>query len=264
MLILRTLIALLLVAGSVAAQYETADDSLYANIILPRDQLRWIIDTPTAGMLSRGAFAIDLRTFPAGGVQVALRIGLMERFSFGVAYGATDALTDNKPEWNRRPEFQLRYRILEERPNLPAIVLGFSSQGYGRYDQDQDRYMVKSLGFYAVLSKSAEIGGNPAGWHWGINYSLETKEDSDPSFFAGFNADLGSHTVILGEYDFALNDNKRYSVYGLGRGYLNVGLAWYATDGLSLELDLKNLFRNREGTDAIDREARLVYVQYFY
>jgi hypothetical protein len=246
------------------AQKETRDDSIYASKGARRPEIRWIMDTPTAGMLPRGSFDLDMRTFSQGGLQATLGIGLMDRFSVGIGYGAASVLTDTMPDYNPRLEFELKFRLLEESPELPAFAVGFSSQGYGPYDSDKKRYMVKSPGFYGAFSKNFKIYSNPAGLHGGVNYSLENEKDSDPDVFIGFNADLGADMMYLAEYDLALNDNKRDGDYGLGRGYLNMGLVWYMTDDLSLEFDLRNLLRNRRDASAIDREARLVYVEFFY
>lgn len=266
-MVLRVIpLTLLALTSSISGQPGATDDSLYANIIVNRAELRMTIDTPTAGMLPRGAFDFDMRTYPIGGVQASLRIGLTDRFTVGVGYGASKLLADVDPDWNPRLEFIIKLRLHEEvaGDNLPAISVGFNSLGYGNYDSDSDRYQVKSAGFHVVFSKNFKSYENPAGLHWGVNYSLENDEDNDPDVFLGFNTDVGPNMIFLTEYDLAINDNKRYEVYGLGRGFLNMGLAWYITDDLSLELDLKNLLRNREDAAAIDREARLVYVEYFY
>jgi hypothetical protein len=256
----------MLFSAAALAQEVTLDDSLYANVIVDRPQPRMTIDYPTAGMLPRGSFDFDMRTFPVGGVQAALRIGLTDRFTVGVGYGAAKVLTDVDPDWNPKLEFIIKLRLHEEAmgDNLPAIAVGYNSLGYGNYDSDNDRYIVKSPGFYMVFSKSFNLYESPAAIHWGANYSLENDIDNDPNVFLGFNADVGPTMVFLTEYDFAINDNRRYESYGLGRGFLNLGLAWYITEDLSLELDLKNLLRNRSDAEAIDREARLVYVEYFY
>ena len=74
---------------SKSAPKETYYDSLYASKAATRPQLRWILDTPTAGMLPRGSFDLDMRTFSQGGVQATLGIGLMNRFSVGIGYGAS-------------------------------------------------------------------------------------------------------------------------------------------------------------------------------
>lgn len=264
---IRLLVSAILIlwfAVPVFGQHKSSQAPAYDNQPAQKTQLRWIIDTPTAGMLPRGAFDLDMKTFVAGGLQATLGIGLMDRFSVGLGYGASAVLSDTMPDWNPRLEFQIRYRLLEESNSFPALAVGYSSQGYSRYDTDNKRFRIKSPGFYLAFSKNFNFYDNPAGWHGGINYSLENKVDNDPSGFIGFNSDLGNDMLFLAEYDFGFNDNKRSSIYGLGRGFLNMGLAWYLTDRLSLELDLKNLFRNHKGIDAIDREARLVYVEYFY
>ncbi len=264
-MILRNAIIVVVTLFSTAiAQYETSQDSIYSRMTVPKTELRWIMDTPTAGMLPRGAFDMDMRTFPTGGLQASLMIGLMDRFSVGFGYQAARALTDAVPEWGPRPEFLFRFRLHEETGGLPAIAVGFSSLGYGAWDKDRKRYMVKSKGFYLSFSKNFKLYSNPAGWHWGINYSFESKTDNDPSGFVGFNTDLGDEMTFLAEYDLGINDNKPDSIYGLGRGFLNLGIVWYITDELSLELDLKDLLKNRRHTEAIDREARLVLVEYFY
>ena len=77
-----------LITASAYGQYSTPDDSLYANVIVPKPELRWVIDVPTAGILPRGTFDMDMRTFPIGGVQTTLNIGLGHRFMVGVGYGS--------------------------------------------------------------------------------------------------------------------------------------------------------------------------------
>ena len=50
---------LILVSVPALAQRETADDSAYSYVKIPRAPLRWTIDTPTAGMLPRGSFDLS-------------------------------------------------------------------------------------------------------------------------------------------------------------------------------------------------------------
>jgi hypothetical protein len=211
------------------AQRETYYDSVYSSESAQRSPLRWVINTPTAGMLPRGSFDLDMRTFSGGGLQSALGIGLMDRFSVALAYGASRVLSDTMPDYNPRLEVELKLKLMEENDGLPAIAAGYSSKGYGPYDADNKRYQIKSPGFYAAFSKNFKISTNPASLHWGANYSLENKVDNDPNVWFGFNADLSENMIFLAEYDFGLNDNKRYSVYGLGRGYFNIGVVWYLT-----------------------------------
>lgn len=253
---------------------DTEDSYLQKPLPLPRADLRWLIDIPTAGMLPRGAFDIDLRTFPSGGVQVSLGIGLADEFSVGIAFGGARILTDKSPEWNPKLEFKIRYRLVEETESFPALALGYSSLGFGLFEKKdstigyyEDRYLVKSPGFYISLSKNYNIYLTPIGWHGGISYSFENEIDADPNFFMGVDVSLGYNMAFLAEYDFAINDNKRAGIFGLGRGYLNLGLSWYITSEISLELDFRDLLLNRKNVadskNVIDREVRLVYLQFF-
>ncbi len=238
---------------------------------------RWLIDTPTASMLPRGSFDIDFKTFPSGGVQAALNIGLARRFSVGIGYSGGAVLSEDIPEWNSRIEFMFRFLLADEREYefFPSLAVGYSSYGYGLFVKEdtirgyhEDRYLVKSPGFYLAMSKRYDVQGGDFGLHGGLNYSLENGADSDPNLFWGMDAVLGYDLVFLGEYDFALNDNRRLGIFGLGRGYLNFGLGWYITPELCLELDFRNMLLNRkqsptEGSGSIDREIRLTYLQFF-
>lgn len=257
-------------------EFDTGTEDLYLQkpVPLPRADLRWLIDVPTAGMLPRGAFDIDFRTFPAGGVQVSLGIGLANEFSVGIAFGGARILTDQSPEWNPKLEFKIRYRLVDETESFPALALGYSSLGYGLFEKKdstigyyEDRYLVKSPGFYISLSKNYNIYLTPVGWHGGISYSFENEIDTDPDFFIGMDISLSYDMVFMAEYDFAINDNKRAGNFGLGRGSLNLGLAWYITSEISLELDFRDLLLNRKSVtgdkNVIDREVRLVYLQFF-
>ena len=82
------------------------------------------------------------------------------------------------------------------------------------------------------------------GLHAGANYSLETDDgDKDPSFWLGFDKNIGRNIEICGEYDFATNDNDNRSMTA-NRGYLNGAVRWYFGTGFMLELDVKNILRN--------------------
>ena len=260
----------------VAAVYGQTADELYGYKPIPpaHYDIRWLIDTPTAYMLPRGSFDLDFRTFPQGGVQAAIDIGLARRFQLGLGYGGARILSEETPKWNPKMEFRIRYMLVEEYASIPQISVGFSSMGYGFYQEKdtsigyyEDRYLTKSMGFYMSFSKRYPIYSSYVSLHGGINYSLENDIDSDPNLFAGTLVNLGYNMIYTAEYDFAINDNKRRGNFGRGRGYLNMGLAWFITNELQLEVDFRNLLLNRSDMVdedlVIDREVRLVYLQFF-
>jgi hypothetical protein len=236
--------------------------------------VRTLIDKPTAYMLPRGAFDLDFKTFPGGGMQAAINIGLANRFSLGLAYGGAQILSEQTPEWNPKMEFNIKYMLIEEYQSIPQVTFGFRSAGYGLYQETdssigyhEDRYLVKSPGFFMAVSKEYPVYSSYVSLHGGISYSLENEIDSDPNIYIGSLINLGYRMVFLTEYDFALNDNKSAGIFGRGRGYLNIGVAWYLTSELQLELDFRNILLNRRALHdedlVIDREIRLVYLQFF-
>ena len=222
-------------------------------------ELRELVDTPTAGLLSRRSYALDLHLFPQGGVLAKISVGLLSRLSAGISYGGLNIIGEGDLDWNPRLAFQARLRLYDEGFVMPAIAIGFDSQGYGTYEKNKERYQVKSRGAYAVCSKSFWMLG-PVGFHAGVNYSLENKDgDNDISIFAGVDKDLLWGCALLAEYDFALNDDSEDGSYGTGNGYLNAGLRWTFAQQLSLEFDLKNIANNRENIPHVSRTVRIIY-----
>ncbi len=252
-------IALLLLASPRSARSQYADP------------LR-LIEMPTAGVLAHGAYSMDLRLYSGGGVLAGIGVGLRDAIQFGFAFGGTGVLGADDPEWNPRAEFQFRWRVLRESFMGPAIGLGFDSQGHGFYDEETDRYQVKSRGFYGVASKHFIFLGE-LGLHGGMNYSLERDDDDeDLDLFLGIEKSIGPDLDFITEYDLATNDNKDDGLFGEGKGYLSAAILWRVSQNFQLQFDFRNLLENHEGTDDRpelaglgdwSREIQIRYVDYF-
>lgn len=223
---------------------------------------RMLIDTPTAGTLTRGSYDVTLRLYPQGGVIASVGIGLSSRLLLGLSYGGENVIGEGKVNWNPDLGVQLRYRLIDENIALPAIVLGFDSQGYGAYIDSTKRYTVKSRGFFAVASKNYVFLGDLS-LHGGINYSLEKSDgDSDPNLFVGIIKSLNPDLALVAEYDFALNDNEDNAL-GSGKGYLNTGLRWTFAQQLYIEISLKNILQNKHNIPYSNREIKINYYEHF-
>jgi hypothetical protein len=231
------------------------------------EPIRQLIDLPTAATLPRGAFDGELRVYADGGVLVGTNIGLSNQLQLGLSYGAEGIISEREPTWNPRVEFQVKLQVITENLRLPAIALGYASQGYGSWVESLDRYEIKSRGFYAVASKGyVGPGGNIyTGLHAGVNYSMEHDVDGDENlnFFFGFDAKLPNDVALVVEYDMALNDDRDTLALGKGWGYLNVGCRWVVIERLMIEASLKNLLSNRHGVNSFGRELRILYLEYF-
>lgn len=244
-------------------------------------QFTSLANMPIAGLLERGSFEVDLRMYPEGGLYSFITIGLFRSMNVGISYGAGNVVGRGKVEWNPNVEAAVKLRVISETVHLPAIAIGYASQGYGPWlgdkslgDEDPDRYMVKSPGIYAVASKNWRFLFE-MGTHFGINKSLEDKDDDDLNFFGGIDISLSPEFYLLVEYDTAINDNEDKSL-GYKNGYLNFGVKWAASPRLRLELIFTNLLDNvrssgkpatirdiAETLGGAGREIHIVYTDWF-
>lgn len=218
-----------------------------------------LIDIPVAKTVLKGGVSAEIRAYPEGGVLSKILVGLTDYIDMGVSYGGVNIIGTGKPKLNPLPCVQLQYLLFEERYLVPAVQMGFNSQGYGAYDKALKRYAVKSRGFYAVASKNtAFLGG--IGMHAGVNYSLEQEDgDKDLNVFVGCHKWINPELVLMGEYDAAINDNNDNAV-GAGKGYLNLGIRWSVAGRFFVEFAWKNILENRENVPGSSREIKLIYL----
>ena len=223
---------------------------------------RFLVDVPTAGMLDKGTFALDVDFYQEGGVLFGMSAGILERLSFGISYGGMRLIGAESPVMNDIPGVNLRIRIIEENMAFPAIVIGFDSQGKDGYIKGQDRYRIKSPGLFAVASKNYLLLGYFS-LHGGVNYSFERADgDRDINLFIGAEKTIGPIISVVAEYNFGLNDNSG-SAIGKGRGYVNAGLKVSIGNGLTLGVNMKDIIKNGRDISVANRTVRLEYARAF-
>lgn len=222
-------------------------------------EYRSLVDLPTAGVIEKGYVGVSIDVMPLGVLISKIEVGVFENFSFGISYGGSNIIGRGKITGYKLPGINVRARVLNESEALPAVVLGFDSQGKGEFDKALNRYQIKSPGFFAAVSKNFDFYGYLS-IHGMINYSLE-RDDADKDINLGFGVEktLGPKVSLVGEYDFAINDNTGNSL-GDGTGYLNIGLRWSLGDGLTLGLNLRDLLDNKKFSSA--RADRGIFVEY--
>lgn len=221
---------------------------------------RQVIDAPTAGLLKRGSFGMDVDFFQEGGVGIALSAGALERLNFGLSFGGTQILGHEKVTMQKLPGINIKYRFIDESVMMPAIAIGFDTQGKESYIDSTERFTIKSRGLFVAASKNYKLFGNLS-LHGGINRSMESKDgDKDLDVFVGAEKSFGPDISFLCEYDFGFNDNGPASL-GQGRGYLNTGARWSFGNGFTLGFDLKNLVKNQERVTVGNRLIKIEYVR---
>jgi hypothetical protein len=222
-------------------------------------ELVMLIDKPTAGMLKRAQYRIGTNFYEHGGVMVDIEVGLLLRFSFGIAYGGSGVIGSEQVNMNTWPGVKAKLRLVEEGTMAPAIAIGFDSQGKGPQIDSLERYTFKSPGFYAVASKNYQLLGNFS-IHGGINYSLERGDgDKDLNFYVGAEKSIGEMVSFLFEYDFAINDSDGNSL-GLGRGYMNLGLRLSAGEGFVFGFDYKDVLSNQKSATSGVRTLQIDFI----
>lgn len=220
-------------------------------------EYRSLVDLPSAGILEKGFVGVSMDVLPQGVVVSKMEVGVFDNFSFGISYGGSNIIGTGKIAWYKLPGINARFRILNETESTPALTLGFDSQGKGEYFDD--RYEIKSPGFFAAAAKNFEFLGYLS-VHGIVNYSLEREDgDKDLNMGIGVEKTVGSRFSIIAEYDFAINDNGSLS-FGDGNGYLNMGVRWSVGDGFTLGLDLRNLLDNKKFNS--NKADRGIFVEY--
>lgn len=222
---LAVLAALAAAPGLAGAQYEPAE-------------LVRLVDAPTAGLVDKGRFAVDLRLFTGGGLMGQVEAGLLRRLSIGLAFGGEGVIGGEAVEWYPRVEAAARYRIVEESTGMPALTAGYDTHGFGAHTHG--RYEVRSRGIYLAGSKNYGAGLGQLGFHGGLSWSLE--EDQGLSGWLGTDKRFGEKLFFLGEYDLAREPDD--DSWAWNRGYVNASAHWSPVASLRLGFLFKNLLRN--------------------
>ena len=218
-------------------------------------ELSRIVDSPTAGLVGKGYYAVGLRLFAGGGLLGQVQAGALKRLTIGLSFGGREVIGQGAIDWNPRVEVAARYRMIEESTTWPALVMGYETQGYGMYEEEH--YENKSKGFFLAMSKNFTSSLGQFGMHAGVNKSRERVNGEDISGWFGVDKGLNEDLTLLGEYDMARNYE------GDSVGYLNAGMRWAVAPQLKVALLFKNLLRRGVGEPESSRELTVYYTEEF-
>jgi len=251
--IINTIVVICIFYSTSFSQGSAGDEAEY--------EYRYLIDMPTAGMLHKGFVGVTSDILPNGVLIAAIEAGVFENVSFGISFGGSNFIGSGNVDWYKWPGINIKLRILDEAVLLPAITLGFDTQGKGEYLDSLGRYTIKSPGLFAAVRKNFDFIGYLS-LHGSVNYSLEGDDgDNFVNLKVGAEKTLGSNFSLIIEYDFAFNDNNSPG-FGEDKGYLNIGLRWTVSDGFTLGFDLRDLRSNKSSTrNSFDRAMRIEYIQ---
>ncbi len=222
-------------------------------------EYRSLIDLPSAGILEKGYVGVSLDVLPYGVLISKIEVGVFDNFSFGISFGGENIIGSGTISWYKLPGVNVRARLMDETEGLPALTLGFDSQGKGLYFDSYNRYEIKSPGFYAAVAKNFEFLGYLS-VHGIANYSLERNDgDKDLNLGVGIEKTIGSRVSVIAEYNFGVNDNNG-SALGAGNGYMNMGVRWSVGEGFTVGLDLRDMLENKKINS--NKADRAIFVEY--
>ncbi len=231
------------------------------------------ITSPTASALTRGDYNFETKFYGDSSMRLTSHIGLFERLSIGFSYGAENFVGNQEPDWYDHIDFKAKFQILKETVNIPALSVGFDSEGHGKWVERYNRYAMKSPGFYAVIGKQ-DLFLRGSQINFGVNKSTENDDgDKDLNSFIAIGQSIGEDLNFTLEYNLAFNDNSENSSnelekYGDGRGYLNLSAGWYIVPDLQFKFTVFDLFRNAPNFDynetiTLDRSFQIIYTTKF-
>ncbi len=220
---------------------------------------RFVVDMPTAGVLSRLHHSVGVYAFPDGGVMMEWSIAPFNEFNVGISYGGSGVIGAGIPDWQPWPGLHAKYRILSETLDFPAITVGFSSQGRGAHLDELDKFETQSPGLFAVASKSFEFLGR-LDLHGGVNYAFEgASGDRAPNIYIGLEKSVGNIFSAAIEYNATFMENLGQTMRH--RGLLNASVRCSIGKGFTLEFQARDLLTNFNNADHISRSLALEYIE---
>ena len=225
-------------------------------------QAQQIIDKPTAGMLPDRSYMVRGQAGAESSFLVSGMVGIKQLVQIGVSYGAQNIFEPGNPAINDFPGFQIRVRIVGETERMPAIALGFDSQGLGTYHKGLERYDRKSLGFYGVASKNFSLVLGQLSLHGGLNWSTERLDDSDPNLFGAADWTLFERLAFMATIDGAFNDNGATSLGNRGV-YIDAGVGWNFGEYVNAALVFRDLTENFGPMPGVSRELQITWINSF-
>ena len=228
----------------------------------PSYETRYCVDMPTAGVISKSKFGIYSRVFNGGGIFCSMNAAPFKNFNIGVGFSGSNIIGNGDVVWQSIPSVELRLRIFNENHQIPAILLGVSTQGTGTYSNSQKRFETYSPGVFLALSKNYTYSLGSVAFTGGICYSFESpSKKRTPNFWIGMEHSLGSSLSINLEYNANLDDNNKS--YITKRGILNSVLRWSVASGFTVEILARDLLVHKSGAVGFERSLGLEYVASF-
>jgi hypothetical protein len=224
---------------------------------------RYIVDMPTAGLLSKGKWSTDVYAMGNSGVMLDVSLAPLPNFNVGLSYAGAGFLGNGGIRFQGLPSLHVRWRPVDETLSVPAVLVGLQTQGRGE-PLGGNVFQTASPGLFVAVSKNFTFLGSLA-LHSTYNYTLDYPTSGRlGNFSVGFEKTIGSVVSIAMEYNTTLDNPPPNGLATMRqRGLLNAAVRVFTGKGFTFELQLRDLLRNLQGAESIYRTLRLEYVAGF-
>jgi hypothetical protein len=225
-------------------------------------ETQFIVDMPTAGIIPKSTFRATTIMASPGNMNIFFEASPFENFALGLSFGGNNIIGSGDVDWQKLPGIFIKYRIVDETLSVPAVALGVITQGRGRYYSEFDRSHVYSPGIFAVASKSFTWWLGNVALHGGLCYSFEPKPElRNINFYLGFEQTLGKSVSINLELNPTMEDGAEQVLDK--KGMLNMGLKLSLVEGLTLELQGRDLFSHTKESNGFSRAICIEFISSF-
>lgn len=205
------------------------------------------VDIPTADVLDAATFATTFRFYSEGGLVSRLLIGPFRRVNLGISFDAQHVIGGGEPDATT-PDVFFKLRFFDGTDILPALALGYDSQGY-IFQQPQKRFLHEEKGMYLVGSHEFLLPDMEL--HAGMNVPQLDKDAKLYGFF-GMSWRFVPAFALMTEYDNIRN--------GPGNRF-NAGGRFFITPFFNVDVAARNI--SRKSDRGAERIVRLNYVARF-
>lgn len=204
------------------------------------------VDIPTPDVLDPATYATTFRFYNEGGIMSRLIVGPLKRVNFGISFDAQRVIGSQDPHMVR-PGVYFKLRAFDGTDILPALALGYDSQGF-LYQESTKEFLHKEKGLYLVGSH--EIFLPDFELHAGVN--INDFDDAKVFGFFGATWKIVSSFALLAEYDNVRNspDNR-----------VNLGGRFWVSPYFNVDVAARNV--GRGGSRGGERIVRLNYAGHF-
>ncbi|GEM_PF-432740 len=217
---------------------------------------RSIVDLPTAGIAPKKSLTIYSLVRENGSVLFEGSYSPFDDIQLGGGYVLNNLIGTEDVTASIIPLIHTKWRLLNERKYTPAITLGFSTFGRGKFEQTKKEFQTNSPGVYIALSKEWKWSVGSLSTHGGINFSFDPEQvNRNPNYYFGLEQALSSRLSVLLEYN-AMLDETRYS----SKGLLNTAFRFSIIKGVTLEFQLRDIFKSTSQNNTIPRNIGLDFV----